>query len=133
MSSSFSLEFEEGCNISKNCQKEIENFIGFIFKKLALDGYCDIRIISDREKNGVKTTAFYNHNNGLCCVYGANRLGIDICRSVCHELIHMKQYEQNRVPENPLDVGGKVEDEANAVAGQLVKIYTKKRHPKSLF
>lgn len=127
------IEFEDGLNFSEDVKNNIDDFISFLYDKLNLQEEVFIKIASDREKNGLVTTAFYRDKDKYLCIYGKNRLGIDICRSIAHELVHKKQYEQNRVPNNPQDVGGKIENEANSVAGQLVKIFTKKYQPKALF
>ena len=46
-------------------------------------------------------------------------------RSVAHELVHHKQWEQGRLKVKPPDIGGEIEDEANALAGQFIKKYAK--------
>jgi hypothetical protein len=46
-------------------------------------------------------------------------------RSIAHELVHHKQYEQGRLKVQPPDIGGEIEDEANAKAGQFIKMYSK--------
>jgi hypothetical protein len=49
-------------------------------------------------------------------------------------LVHKKQYEDDRIEQPVQDIGGEIEDEANAVAGQLVKKYIKtKENGKTLF
>jgi len=50
---------------------------------------------------------------------------VDVCRSVAHEMVHHKQYEQGRLKVQPPDIGGEIEDEANAKAGQYIKMYSK--------
>ena len=37
-----------------------------------------------------------------------------------------KQYEEGRLKTPPPDIGGEIEDEANAKAGQYIKMYAKK-------
>ena len=78
-----------------------------------------------KEKNGVTTTAFYRDKDKLVCVYAKNRMLGDVMRSVAHELVHKKQYEDDRIEHPVQDIGGEIEDEANAIAGQLVKKYIK--------
>jgi hypothetical protein len=47
-------------------------------------------------------------------------------RSVAHELVHHKQFEEGRLDgPQPPDIGGEIEDEANAKAGQYIKMYAK--------
>jgi hypothetical protein len=46
-------------------------------------------------------------------------------RSIAHEMVHHKQFENNKLNVKPPDIGGEIEDEANAVAGQLIKLFAK--------
>jgi hypothetical protein len=46
-------------------------------------------------------------------------------RSIAHEMVHHRQFEQGRLGVKPPDIGGEIEDEANAVAGQIIKLYAK--------
>jgi hypothetical protein len=50
---------------------------------------------------------------------------VDVMRSVAHEMVHHKQFEQGRLEVRPPDIGGEIEDEANAKAGQYIKMYSK--------
>jgi hypothetical protein len=50
---------------------------------------------------------------------------VDIMRSVAHEMVHHKQFEQGRLNVKPPDIGGEIEDEANAKAGQYIKMFAK--------
>jgi hypothetical protein len=49
----------------------------------------------------------------------------DIMRSIAHELTHKRQYEEDRVKHPVQDVGGEIEDEANAKAGAIIKKFIK--------
>jgi hypothetical protein len=110
------------------------DFIKFCCDTLYIEKPFEVYVVDNRENYGIKTTAFYNNKNGLVCVYGKNRMNIDIARSIAHELVHKRQYEQGRVPENPQDIGGEIEDEANSVAGIIVKKYIYKgKHAKNMF
>jgi hypothetical protein len=48
---------------------------------------------------------------------------VDICRSIAHELTHNKQreIESFKMDEKVQNIGGWIEDEANAKAGILIK------------
>ena len=54
-----------------------------------------------------------------------NRALVDVMRSLAHELVHHKQWEQGRLNVKPPDIGGEIEDEANAKAGQFIKMFAK--------
>ena len=50
---------------------------------------------------------------------------IDYCRTIAHELTHMKQDVDNRINGNEQEIGGEIEDEANVMSGRIVKFYIK--------
>ena len=68
-------------------------------------------------------------------MYVKGRLIIDILRSVAHELVHHNQFESGEIKNNDVvkDIGGKIEDDANAIAGQLVKKFTYENEKLKLF
>jgi hypothetical protein len=78
-------------------------------------------------RDGLKTTANYDYTkeNKIIKVCAKNRALVDVCRSIAHEMVHHKQYEQGRLKVQPPDIGGEIEDEANAKAGQYIKMYSK--------
>ena len=84
-----------------------------------------IYVEHDRGQNGIQTTAFYNPSNDDVKVYGKNRALADICRSIAHELVHMSQRVRGLLDNPTKDIGGFHEDEANAVAGQIIKMFAK--------
>ena len=82
-------------------------------------------LVDDREKYGVNTTAYYAPGRNLTVVYCKNRALVDILRSVAHELTHMMQDEQGLLVGKIQDAGGFHEDQANAKAGEIIKLYAK--------
>jgi len=98
-----------------------QDFVDFCQQELGytLPASCDV--VDNRDD--LTTLASYNLKDNSVKVYGKDRAIADILRSVAHELVHHKQLEDGRIDINnlPKDIGGEIEDEANAVAGQLVK------------
>lgn len=108
-------------------KKEIlDKFVLFVKEQLELKTVPIIKIQNHRD--GLKTTANYDYTkeNKIIKVCAKNRALVDVCRSVAHEMVHHKQYEQGRLKVQPPDIGGEIEDEANAKAGQYIKMYSKK-------
>lgn len=107
-------------------KKKLDSFVKFVKNQLELEIVPTINIKGNRD--GLKTTANYDYTkeNKIIKVYGKNRALVDIMRSIAHELVHHKQFEQGRLngPQPP-DIGGEIEDEANAKAGQYIKLYAK--------
>jgi len=107
-------------------QKEkLDVFAKFLKKELDIKQVPTIAIQST--KDNIKTTANYDYTkpNKVIKVYGSNRMLVDIMRSLAHEMVHHKQFEQGRLKVKPPDIGGEIEDEANAKAGQFIKLFAK--------
>jgi hypothetical protein len=111
--------------LNDNNKEKLNEFVKFVKSQLELDSVPTIVIKSNRD--GLKTTANYDYTkeNKVVKVYGKNRALVDIMRSVAHELVHHKQFEQGRLEVRPPDIGGEIEDEANAKAGQYIKMFSK--------
>jgi hypothetical protein len=106
-------------------KEKLTAFVKFVKNQLELKTVPTISIKGNRD--GLKTTANYDYTkeNKIIKVYGKNRALVDIMRSVAHEMVHHKQFEDGRLEQRPPDIGGEIEDEANAKAGQYIKLYSK--------
>jgi hypothetical protein len=107
-------------------QKEkLDKFVKFVKDQLELKEVPKIVIQNGRKD--LKTTANYNYNldDKVIKVNAKNRMLVDVMRSIAHEMVHHKQYEQGRLKVKPPDIGGEIEDEANAKAGQFIKMFSK--------
>ena len=106
-------------------KKKLNEFVKFVVKELDIKHPPTIAILSKRD--GLKTTANYDYakENKVMKVYGNNRLIVDVMRSIAHELTHHKQFEDGKLKVKPPDIGGTIEDEANAKAGQFIKMFAK--------
>lgn len=98
----------------------IIKFIKFINDELNLNSPFKVKLVTNRDED-LKTYAYYDPNSGFIKVYCKDRGLADVLRSVAHELIHHLQNQRGELSEPVPDIGGKIEDEANSVAGQLVK------------
>lgn len=107
--------------LKENKKEKLDNFVKFVKKELKIKKLPTI--IIQKNRDNIKTTANYDYTkeNKIIKIYGGNRLLVDIMRSMAHELVHHKQYEQGRLKIKPPDIGGEIEDESNALAGQLIK------------
>tara|TARA_B100000214_G_C23870670_1_gene582453 strand:+ start:253 stop:702 length:450 start_codon:yes stop_codon:yes gene_type:complete len=101
------------------------DFINFCADRLPIKGGFEIHIVSDREANQIETTAAYHRGKNLIKVYGKNRALVDILRSVAHEMTHLMQDENGELQGIIQDAGGHIEDEANAKAGEVIKLFAK--------
>jgi len=84
-------------------------------------------IVLQNGRGKLKTTANYDYTkeNKIIKVNAHKRALVDVMRSLAHELVHHKQFEDGRLDTPPPDIGGEIEDEANAKAGQFIKMYAK--------
>ncbi len=98
----------------------IARFLQFVKKELGLVKPFKVYMVTKRDES-LKTYAFYDPTSFDIKIYIKNRGLADILRSIAHELVHHKQKEQGRLEQPVQDVGGEIEDEANARAGSLVK------------
>lgn len=98
----------------------IVKFIKFVNDELSLDQPFKVKLVTQRD-NDLRTYAYYNPSNGDVKVYCRDRGLADVLRSIAHELIHHHQNQMGKLEEPTQDIGGEIEDEANSVAGQLVK------------
>jgi Zn-dependent peptidase ImmA (M78 family) len=111
--------------LNDNKKDKLNNFVVFVKKELGISKLPKIKILNHR--NGLKTTANYDYINEIKTikVCGKNRALVDIMRSIAHELVHHKQFEDGRLEVKPPDIGGEIEDEANALSGRFIKMFSK--------
>lgn len=112
-------------------EKLIKDFIDFVKKELNIKNDVEIKLQND--KDGIKTTAVYKYEEGgtpsdntEVRVYAKERAMSDILRSIAHEMVHHKQNEEGKLDKKPSNVGGPIEDEANAKSGEIVKKFGQK-------
>ena len=106
--------------------REVADFVNFAKEYLNIDDDIKVELAFERTPD-LKTTAYYMNNEKRLKVYVKNRAIVDVCRSIAHELVHHKQNLDGRF-ENELDPGadGSVfENEANAIAGVIIRKYGK--------
>lgn len=101
-------------------QAQVDEFVKFAAKQLDLP-VPSIKLLMQREEG--MTTASYNMKNGEIKVYIKGRALFDICRSIAHEMVHAAQHKKT----DDLDgsTGSPHEDEANAMAGRIIRMYGK--------
>ena len=71
------------------------------------------------------TTGCYSPQNKTISTICDGRHMIDYCRTIAHELTHMKQDVDNRINGNEQEIGGEIENEANVIAGIVMKKFIK--------
>ena len=103
----------------------VQKFMDFVIDHLGIND--TVNAILTNEKDGIKTTAVYDSSDGSIKIYIKNRAIVDILRSLAHEMVHHKQRQRGDLENNPTagDDGSPEENEANAKAGELIRIFGK--------
>lgn len=108
-------------SVDRKHHKMFFNFIEFLQEEFPLK--IDINIIFLGNREGKMTTGSRTDNNELY-ILSKDRLNRDIFRTLAHEWVH--EYQMTILGrEKGSEIGGKNEDEANAYAGRLVKMFEK--------
>ena len=105
--------------LSSEDKKMYNDFIKFINSKYPVGNPLTILFLG--KKSGVMSTGSQNMN-GEIRVLSRNRLNRDIMRTLAHEWVHAHQRLVLGRERGP-DIGGQNEDEANAFAGRLIKMF----------
>ena len=108
--------------------KEVADFVNFAKEFLGIDDDIKVKLAFERTPD-LKTTAYYDLD-GYIVVYAKDRAIIDVMRSISHELTHHKQNLEGRLTDPSKDGadGREIENEANAIAGVIIRKYGK-LHP----
>lgn len=109
--------------------RDVSDFVNFAKDFLGINDDVKVELAFERTPD-LKTTAYYDGSNNLVKIYVKNRAIIDVCRSIAHELVHHKQNLEGAFEnaENPGADGSEFENEANAVAGIIIRKWGK-LHP----
>lgn len=112
---------------NKRDARKVADFVNFSKKFLEIDDDIKVSLAFTRTPD-LTTTAYYDYSkDGFIKVYVKNRAIIDICRSIAHELVHHKQFLDGRLLDAVSDGadGSPIENEANAVAGEIIRKWGK--------
>jgi len=113
------IELNNSGNIEQ--KKLIKKFIDFLDKEYPLKN--DLKIDFLEKRTGTMTTGSRTNNSRLKILV-KDRLNRDILKTIAHEWIHEYQRTVLKRDKGP-KIGGKNEDEANSLAGSLIKKFEK--------
>jgi hypothetical protein len=103
-------------------EEKLDDFVQFACDHLKLQDTPKIMLVQVRDDN--MTTANYCPNSKNIKVYAKGRALFDVARSIAHELVHHKQNVNGEELDG--ETGSDCENEANATAGQIIRLYGKK-------
>ena len=116
------LGFNQYLKTSMLLEEKLDDFVQFACDHLRLQDTPKIMLVQVRDNN--MTTANYCPNSKNIKVYAKGRALFDVARSIAHELVHHKQNVNGE--ELNGDTGSDCENEANATAGQIIRLYGQK-------
>ncbi len=119
------LYLSKNLNLDDEKVKIISDFCLFCADELPVEKGFEIYVVNDRSQHDIATTAVYHLGKNVVKVYAKNRALVDVCRSIAHEMTHMMQDETGLIDGPVQDAGGFHEDQANAKAGELIKLFAK--------
>ena len=112
--------------MNQNNTDTIKHFIKFCKEELNIQSLPHIKLIADKSfVEQFRSYGEYNlHLNQIKVFYPGRNLA-DVCRSLAHELVHHRQKELNMIAQESGETGSEIENEANALAGILMRDYGK--------
>ena len=110
----------------ENVKSHLDDFIQFACDYLEIDPP-PIELVPVKE-DARQNSSFggYMPALGRIRVNVAERHRVDVYRTLAHELVHHRQNLDGRLDENSGDTGSDIENEANAVAGIIMRNYAKR-------
>lgn len=115
-------------DMSKDKRDEIvDDFMKFVDGELNLNGdYPEVILVDDvEEAKKMKSYGRYIPDKNELLVVTANRALADSLRTIAHELVHHKQGIEGKLNTNSGETGSPEENEANAVAGIIMRKFGK--------
>ena len=107
----------------------LADFVKFCGEQLGLEKSPAIQLRRDPQWSARnKTFGRFNTETGALEVSIGNRHVMDVLRTVAHELVHQRQSEVEDMPDTSGETGSKYENQANALAGVLMRDYAE-LHP----
>jgi hypothetical protein len=117
---------EEVIDMSETKQQSIQHFIEYASKRLNLKETPKINLMTGNDFGNKKSSlGGYNPETKEIVVATEGRLTADILRTIAHEMVHRKQDEMGYITDTIKDGadGSPIENNANAVAGVLMREY----------
>lgn len=110
----------------RNALQSIKKFVKWVKPRLKIKDEPKIKISNDKEQVKKKRTFGTTQPSGEIWVYLGDRNMADVLRTLVHELVHYGQFDNGKAGLNMSEKQRlAVEDEANAMAGRLMREYGK--------
>lgn len=108
----------------------VDDFMGYCKDYLNLDEMPELELIPDKDL-ALRNTSFGGYSPSEKKIYlnTGGRHMADILRTLAHEMVHHKQNLDGRLTNYAGETGSEFENEANSVAGVIMRNYGK-QNPK---
>jgi Zn-dependent peptidase ImmA (M78 family) len=107
----------------------VDKFIQYCMDELKLAEKPQITFSGDTDETKDKCSfGYFVPSTNVIWVYSKDRNMADIFRTLAHELVHRKQDEDGRIDYESGDTGSEIENEANAMAGVLLRNFGKEHN-----
>lgn len=115
-----------GCpNFDKETLSLLVKYLEYSVKELGLeDKEIKIRLLGKSPNEPITTGAYSPVDKTISTICDGRHM-IDYCRTIAHELTHMKQDYAGQLNTPHPEIGGEIEDEANVLAGRITKYFVK--------
>jgi hypothetical protein len=105
-------------------KQECEKFISWCKPKLGIQGRVHVTLQNqDITQGSQKTFGYFDLKDKRIVVCCKDRHVWDVLRTICHEMVHQAQHEICDLTSEDGATGSEVENEANALAGILMRLY----------
>jgi Zn-dependent peptidase ImmA (M78 family) len=102
----------------------IQAFLPMVKKHLNLNSLPTIRVVAQVPDTDGTTFGRYDNVDNIIYLVAQGRHPKDTLRTLAHELVHYQQGQQNRLKPDSGETGSTEENEANALAGVLMRRYS---------
>lgn len=107
--------------------QELQRFVQWTCNKLSIKNIPQIKYSNDLNQVETHRTFGSTKPSGEIWTYVGDRTSADVMRTLCHELVHYKQFELGLADSIMNDEQKqRIEDVANAMAGRFMRQYGKK-------
>jgi hypothetical protein len=101
----------------------LRDFLPIAVKHLKLDHIPKIKLAKELSDTHVPTFGRFENASKTITVVVDNRNITDVLRTLAHEMVHYAQGEEHRLDDDSWKTGSPIEDEANAGAGVIMRVF----------
>ena len=113
---------------SVDAESAADDFVPYVAKRLGIDKLPKIQLKQQIGTSEHPTFGLFDPDTNSVQVATGGRHVMDVLRTLAHELVHHKQRELDKIQPGDGATGSRIENQANAVAGVLMRDFAD-QHP----